>query len=79
MVDSFKTNVCVTVFKLKIDDLAARWKTSRGRMFVPCGGLYGAVAGYQYYTFGGDANPNSVNGVFNETEVFTSREKGGCH
>jgi len=65
-----KQNVRGTVFKLDLHDQAEGWKISEGYMPVPRGGISGTVVGNQFYTFGGEANPNTINGVFNETEVF---------
>lgn len=39
-------------------------------MPVPRGGLSGDVVGSKVYTFGGEGNPNTLTGVFNETEAF---------
>lgn len=58
------------VFMLDLDNQDAGWKISAGHMPVPRGGLSGAVIRNQLITFGGEGNPNSDSGVFNETEAF---------
>ncbi|KAK3056499.1 hypothetical protein LTR09_002292 [Extremus antarcticus] len=63
-------NVRGTVFELNLKNQSAGWRTSLGHMLVPRGGLCGDVIGSTYYTFGGEGNPNSLSGVFNETEAF---------
>ncbi|KAF2462602.1 galactose oxidase [Lindgomyces ingoldianus] len=65
-----KQNVRGTVFILDLNNQQAGWKISEGEMPVPRGGLSGAVLGKKFYTFGGEANPNATDGIFNETEVF---------
>lgn len=63
-------NVTGTVFMLDLNDQDVGWKTSPGHMPVPRGGLSGDVVGSKVYTFGGEGNPNTLTGVFNETEAF---------
>ena len=63
-------NVRGTVFKLDLNNQDAGWQTSPGYMPVPRGGLCGDTVGNKVYTFGGEGNPNSINGLFNDTEAF---------
>jgi N-acetylneuraminic acid mutarotase len=65
-----KQNLRGTVYTLDLTDQEAGWQTSQNQMPVPRGGLSGAVVGNGFYTFGGEANPNTESGVFEETEVF---------
>lgn len=65
-----KQNVRSTVFMLDLKNQETGWRTSSSEMPTPRGGLSGAVVGSKFYTFGGESNPNAINGVFNETEVF---------
>ncbi|CAM1500382.1 Fc.00g095440.m01.CDS01 [Cosmosporella sp. VM-42] len=59
-----------TVFKLNLNDQASGWQTSPILMPVSRGGLSGDVVGNKYYTFGGEGNPNTLSGVFNQSEAF---------
>jgi N-acetylneuraminic acid mutarotase len=59
-----------TVFELDLNNQSAGWQTSPGYMPVPRGGLSGDVVRKKIYSFGGEGNPNSLDGVFNETEAF---------
>ncbi|KAK0622725.1 hypothetical protein B0T14DRAFT_451896, partial [Immersiella caudata] len=59
-----------TVFALDLHNLAAGWVTKKGRMPTARGGLAAATIGTKVYTFGGEGNPNTETGVFNETEVY---------
>ena len=59
-----------TVFELDLTNTTAGWQTSDAQMPVARGGLSGGVVGSKIYTFGGEGNPNSATGVFNQSEVF---------
>lgn len=59
-----------TVFKLDLNNKAAGWTTSRGRMPVPRGGISGGVVKDKIYIFGGEGNKSSASGIFNQAEVF---------
>lgn len=68
-----KENVRDTVFIVNLRNQKAGWTTSTNHMHVARGGLSGAVVGENFFTFGGESNPSSVDGIFNETEVFNLR------
>ena len=70
-----KENVRGDVFMLNLKDLKAGWKTSSGHMPVARGGLSGAVVDGNFFTFGGESNPNADDGVFNEVEVFNIKSQ----
>lgn len=65
-----KTNVRDEVFMLNLNDQSAGWTTADKRMPTARGGICGAVVGTKLYTFGGEANPNAITGVFDNVEVF---------
>lgn len=68
--DRGQRNVRDTVFALDFKDLEAGWSTKSSRMPTPRGGIAAAAVGEKIYTFGGEGNPNSEIGVYNETEVY---------
>ncbi|KAI9039300.1 Kelch repeat-containing protein [Aspergillus affinis] len=59
-----------TVFELDLTNQATGWRTSSGHMSVPRGGLSGSAVGSKLYTFGGEGNPTTYTGLFNQSEVF---------
>ncbi|KAI1266297.1 hypothetical protein F5Y18DRAFT_383005 [Xylariaceae sp. FL1019] len=59
-----------TVFVLDLNDQESGWTTNEERMPTARGGLSGAAVNDQFYTFGGEGDPNTFNGVFPETEVL---------
>ena len=61
-----------TVFSLDLLNQTAGWKLSSGRMPIARGGIDGGAVGAKFYVFGGEGNPSSSSGVFNETDVFDS-------
>ncbi|KAJ3495832.1 hypothetical protein NLG97_g3111 [Lecanicillium saksenae] len=63
-------NVQDSVFVLELNNQAPGWQVSDASMPVARGGLCGASIGCKIYAFGGEGNPNTYNGVFNQTEVF---------
>ena len=65
-----KENVRGTVFMLDLKNQGEGWTTSAAQMPVPRGGLSGAVVDGNFYTFGGESNPDTENGIFDEVEVF---------
>ena len=65
-------NVRGTVFELDLDNQTAGWRTSRGHMPVARGGLSGGTVGHSIYTFGGEGDPDTVTGVFPQSEAFDS-------
>ncbi|KAI0139327.1 hypothetical protein GGR57DRAFT_488656 [Xylariaceae sp. FL1272] len=66
-------NVRDTAFVLDLNDLAKGWITNEERMPTARGGLSGAVVGDQFYTFGGEGDPNTTTGVFPQTEVLDTK------
>ncbi|KAK3360572.1 hypothetical protein B0T25DRAFT_602305 [Lasiosphaeria hispida] len=46
------------------------WVRHPPRLPTPRGGIAAAAVGEKIYTFGGEGNPNSEIGVYNETEVY---------
>lgn len=59
-----------TVFSLDLTNQTADWQTSRGRMPTSRGGINGGAVGAKFYAFGGEGNPQSSTGVFNQSESF---------
>ncbi|KAK3367959.1 kelch repeat-containing protein [Podospora didyma] len=59
-----------TVFILDLLDISAGWKTGAGKMPTPRGGISAAAVGTNIFTFGGEGNTASPQGVFNNTEVY---------
>lgn len=60
-----------TVFVLDLEDLAAGWKTAKGRMPTPRRGFATGTVGTKIYTFGGEGNPDPARkGVFDSVEVY---------
>lgn len=64
-----------TVFKLDLANQTAGWQTSPGRMPTTRGGLNGGAVGAKFYAFGGEGNPESSTGVFNQSEVFDTESQ----
>ncbi|KAK0704518.1 hypothetical protein B0H67DRAFT_648946 [Lasiosphaeris hirsuta] len=67
-----QANVKGEVFALDLEDLKAGWTTRAARMPTPRGGIAAAAIGGKIYTFGGEGNPDSEVGVFNQTEAYDS-------
>jgi len=65
-----QTAVRGDVFMLNLTNQSTGWQNGSSKMPVPRGGISGAVIGTQIVTFGGEGNPNSASGVFNQTESF---------
>ncbi|KAF4537766.1 uncharacterized protein LTHEOB_11390 [Lasiodiplodia theobromae] len=65
-----QTNYRDTVFKLDLANQEAGWETSTGHMPTARGGINGGAVGSTFYVFGGEGNPDSTTGVFNQTEAF---------
>ncbi|PYH96443.1 galactose oxidase [Aspergillus ellipticus CBS 707.79] len=65
-----------TVFQLDLMDQEAGWKTSTGRMPVARGGINGGAVGSKFYVFGGEGNPDTNTGVFNQSEEFDTVSQG---
>lgn len=65
-----QTYVRGEVFELDLTNQMSGWQTSAQRMPVPRGGLCGGPVGNNFYTFGGEGDPNTSDGVFNNTETF---------
>lgn len=64
-----------TVFELNLANQSAGWQTSPGRMPTTRGGLNGGAVGAKFYAFGGEGNPDSSTGVFNQSEVFDTESQ----
>ncbi|XEU94882.1 hypothetical protein FSHL1_000166 [Fusarium sambucinum] len=64
-----------TVFELDLANLDAGWKTSQGRTPTARGGLNGGAIGDKFYAFGGEGNPDTASGVFNQSEVFNTKSQ----
>jgi N-acetylneuraminic acid mutarotase len=65
-----KSNVRGEVFMLDLNNQTAGWITGLNRMPTARGGICGALVGRKFYTFGGEANPNAVTGIFDNVEAF---------
>jgi N-acetylneuraminic acid mutarotase len=65
-----KINVRADVFMLNLDHEEEGWSTADNAMPTARGGIYGAVADGKIFVFGGEANPDSENGVFSQVEAF---------
>ncbi|KAF5025676.1 hypothetical protein F66182_2282 [Fusarium sp. NRRL 66182] len=64
-------NVEDTVFILDLDNLEQGWRTSKGRMPTPRGGVVSGTIGSKIYVFGGEGNTAvGSGGVFDDIEVF---------
>jgi N-acetylneuraminic acid mutarotase len=59
-----------TVFALDFNNLTAGWTTSKTHLPTSRGGVSGGVVGSRIYVFGGEGNPATYNGIFNQTESF---------
>ncbi|KAG5749348.1 hypothetical protein H9Q70_008006 [Fusarium xylarioides] len=59
-----------TVFELDLTNQETGWKSSAAHMPVSRGGIYGAAVGDRFYVFGGEGNPDTATGVFNQSEAF---------
>ncbi|KAF9895144.1 hypothetical protein FE257_000046 [Aspergillus nanangensis] len=70
-----KTNTFDTVFELDLDDQEAGWKVSSGHMPTRRGGIAGGAVGSDFYVFGGEGNPDTSTGIFNQSEVFDTRSQ----
>lgn len=69
-----QTNVRDTVYALDLADPGAGWAVLPGRMPTARGGLSaGAVGDRWIYTFGGEGDVASADGVFDEVEVLDTR------
>ncbi|KAH7207900.1 uncharacterized protein BKA55DRAFT_600133 [Fusarium redolens] len=64
-----------TVFELDLTKQENGWKDSAVHMPVARGGIYGAAVGDKFYAFGGEGNPNTSNGVFNQSEAFNTESQ----
>lgn len=72
--DHGNNNTRDTVFALDLHDLAAGWITKKGKLPTARGGLAAATIGTKVYTFGGEGNPATESGVFNQTEVYDTEK-----
>ena len=70
-----QTNVRGTVFELDLANQTAGWRTSPGQLQHPRGGLAGGTVGNEVYTFGGEGDPDTVTGVFPQSEAFDSSKQ----
>jgi N-acetylneuraminic acid mutarotase len=68
-------NVRGTVYELDLTNQEAGWKTSPFHMPVPRGGLAGGIVGERIYTFGGEGDPNTITGVFNQSESYDVKSR----
>jgi N-acetylneuraminic acid mutarotase len=59
-----------TIFQLDLTNTTAGWKTSKTRLPTARGGISGGAVGSRMYVFGGEGNPATDSGVFNQTESF---------
>jgi len=59
-----------TVFVLDLCDLEAGWKTAKGKMPTPRGGIASGTVGKKVYTFGGEGNKAVESGVFDQVEAY---------
>ncbi|KAH8879147.1 galactose oxidase [Thozetella sp. PMI_491] len=64
-----QTNVRDTVFALDLTNTTSGWQITTP-MPVARGGLDGGVVGSKFYAFGGEGNPDSLTGVYNQSQVF---------
>ena len=65
-----KSNLRDEVFMLDLGNQSAGWTTADERMPTARGGISGAVVNQKLFTFGGEANPDTKNGIFDNVEVF---------
>lgn len=71
--DRGQFNVRGDTWALDLDNPATGWR-ALAKMPTPRGGLAVAAAGHCLYTFGGEGNPDSANGVFANVEVYNTKE-----
>ena len=64
-----QTLVRDTLFTLDLTNLTAGWSTSATHFPTARGGVSGGAVGTKMYVFGGEGNPATYNGIFNETEA----------
>jgi N-acetylneuraminic acid mutarotase len=62
-----------TVYKLDLNNMQAGWKGSPSHMPIPRGGLSGGVVDGTVYTFGGEGNPSTPEGLFHDSAKFDSK------
>lgn len=63
-----------TVFRLDLTNQTAGWQTSPV-MPTARGGVNGGAVGAKFYVFGGEGNPESSTGVFNQSQVFDTESQ----
>ena len=69
--DHGQENVKGSVLALSLGRLDIGWRTMKGAMPTPRGGVASAKLGRKVYVFGGEGNPvEGSKGVFNQVEVF---------
>ncbi|EXA32731.1 hypothetical protein FOVG_16064 [Fusarium oxysporum f. sp. pisi HDV247] len=64
-----------TVFELDLTNQETGWKSSAAHMPVSRGGIYGAAVGDKFYAFGGEGNPDTSTGLFNQSEAFDTESQ----
>ncbi|KAG6357601.1 hypothetical protein INS49_013478 [Diaporthe citri] len=69
-----QANTRNTVFRLDLTNQTTGWQTSPV-MPTARGGISGGAVGAKFYVFGGEGNPESSTGVFNQSEVFDTESQ----
>jgi N-acetylneuraminic acid mutarotase len=58
------------IFELDFKNTTAGWRTRKNHLPTARGGVSGGGVGSRMYVFGGEGNPVTYNGIFNQTESF---------